>query len=225
MTKGEEAGSLTVSVLQAVAAANPVTAVAAGLFQARRDHQMRRWTEFVNELLSSFSDEFELLSQRLADDRIQELIHQGLRRAEEARRSQVRVLALIVAEGVRADDTEKIDRAHLLLDMAADLEPMHIQVLNALAPPRQGDPKVRGSTAVPARLVEEWLPALKGFASPILSSLVARGLVTRQDVETDPRSKATTQRREPLWAPTGFALALLEFLLQTEEGKPTPSVD
>jgi hypothetical protein len=215
----DEDERVVLDVLRALAAAFPVSAVVAGLTQAAENRQTRKWQSFVNELVASFSDELELLTQRVSDEAIQELVFHGLRRATEATRdTQVRLLARIAADGTYIGDRRTIDRGHLLLEMAAGLEPIHVEILRWIQPVRNiaGDVVFERGGAYSTHEVEENLPSSRGVVEPVLSSLQAKGLVVRDELDMDPHSGATTLRTAPLWKATEFAWQLLDFLSQID---------
>lgn len=172
--------------MKAFAQATPVTAVGAGLVEAVENRQARRWRQFVNELLAAFDEELELLAFRVGDDRIEELIHHGLRRSLDAtREEQVRVLARIVADGVHSGAKDDVDKTHVLLEMAAGLEPLHILVLEWIGRVRgsDGEPVSESGGQYSVAAIEHHLTELTGIVGPLVAVLESRGLLRRKELD------------------------------------------
>ncbi|MDP9337076.1 MAG: hypothetical protein M3Q30_27700 [Actinomycetota bacterium] len=232
-----EATAVALDVVAAIVQAVPVVGgPIGGLAQARTNHQQRRWNQFVVALGESWDAEMSALAERCSDERILELVLHGIRDAEAAfRDTQVRVAAAIVVGGSRpgggADaESRRIDTAHLLLDVAANLTLGEVEMLAWIVPGRSaasGEEIFEADGRHTVHMIEQTNERFVGVAEPLLERLRARGLAERIDVEESPRvttfpsagegPKIVSMRSAPVWRATGFGRDMLRYLRDVGE--------
>lgn len=214
---------LTGDVLKAMAQLLPPTAALAGFAQMIQNREQRRWRRFVNELVVAFDQELDAIANRLSDERLEELILHGLRKAVEATRDeQVRLLAWIVADGCRPDPTDtrdaRVNNAHLLLEMAADLEVVQVELLAWIAPSRMpgGQTYNEDHGEYTVYQIERDLQKVQGFAEAVLYTLQARGLAERVELEQkySEFGPIVQQKSSPAWRATSLGRDVLRYLKQ-----------
>ena len=210
-----------------------------GLAQARTNHQQRRWNQFVVALAESWDAELTALVKRCSEERISELVQHGLRKAEESfRDSQVRLAGAIVAgacqPGGGADaEAQRIDRAHLLLEVASGLTLGEVEMLAWVVPVRSaatGHIAFETGGEHTVYMIEKTNESFAVVAEALMERLRSRGLVERIDVEevrqttTFPTAGGSVSptmklRSAPVWRATKFGRDLLQYLRQVgEEG-------
>ena len=201
-------------VLKAVAQATPFTAVAAALMEAADEHKNRRWQYFVDQLLQAWDEELTGLYDRVSPERIADLVEHGTRAAEGARtKEKLRLLARIVASGSNPGATAtQVDRAHFLLDIVANLEPPHMEVLQKLAEQAPQGPDYDASVVGgwTARMLSQALPHLDDLAPVALAALAGQGLVMNAQL-----GAAIAPESWRLTEPGAWVLARLRELGQT----------
>ena len=181
LEKAQAAAPVGAGIARAAAGLNPWTAVAAALSEIPGACRTRRWTLFVNELLSAYSQELDVIVERVTDPGFADLLEHAHGLAESSRSDEkIRLAAWIVAEVLAgAQDTESIGNANILLDLIEPLEKHHLRVFATLGSPKRGEGQMAGETVVGGWTTQDLqaaLPHIAGVIPVIVATLTSVGL-------------------------------------------------
>jgi hypothetical protein len=171
----------------AVAAVNLVPVLgglADGLIAVEQNRRQRRVIRLLQKAVEDHGVRIEVLEEAIGRDEDAELLSHTIRVALDARSEEkLNVLASIVAAGTQHGPTgSKRERFHLLLNLLAGMEGVHIEALMLIGGQRPGEGQLAGLTGSGMTLETMKLVSadLADIADAVVAQLVAQGLV--QDV-------------------------------------------
>lgn len=175
----QEVEAVGIDLVAAVVSAVPVVGgVIAGLIEAAEDRSRRRVIRMIQKSIEDHGLRLQDLEEAVEREDIAEVIDHSVRVAIDSRAEEkLDVLASIVAAGVLPG--AQVEMSHLLLNLLATLEGVHIQVLMLIGLPRPGGGQLRGKLVVGMEIgqIRRCRPDLAEVVGPVVAHLESQGLV------------------------------------------------
>lgn len=195
----------------------------AGLLQGLTNRQFRRRLRMFEETVSALDHRLELLESRMADDDFEELVEDACSAADHNRSDDaLRILGRTLAVAAKVEPF--VGKAHLIVDVVAELAPEHVAVLtDAALHYRRGDEPWFHPTTFHGRPRDSFvytLPNLEPVIDPVIAHLEGRGLLSRKAPPTFDFKHPQASDKPPEWASTEFGVEVVKLIAEPASDPP-----